>query len=177
MRPIVLRPLPYFSRIQADRKEIFIRPHRRRYASARVLPSPHLLTLLPDLYPQPGLTSRASFSRSIHFVSLPTPMRQFPSMNPRLLLLAFTLASATLSAQSFPAAYNNNEAAIAPYTLLDPLTSLSGKPVTKNDWPTRRAQIIKLSHHHAFGRTPASAQHLPLRPHLDEQDDHALNGT
>jgi hypothetical protein len=104
-------------------------------------------------------------------------MRQFPSMNPRRLLLSFTLASATLSAQSFPAGYNNNEAAIAPYTLLDPLTSLSGKPVTKKDWPTRRAEIIKLFEDNVFGRTPASAQHLPLRAHLDEQDDHALNGT
>jgi hypothetical protein len=98
-------------------------------------------------------------------------------MNSRL-LLAFTLAStATLSAQSFPAGYNNNEAAIAPYTLLDPLTSLSGKPVTRKDWPVRRAEIIKLFDDNLFGRTPASAQHLPLRAHLDEQDDHALNST
>ena len=40
----------------------------------------------------------------------------------------------------------------------------------------RRAEIIQMFEHNIFGRTPAAAQRLPLRMHLDEQDDHALEG-
>jgi len=78
--------------------------------------------------------------------------------------------------QSFPAGYNQDEAAVAPYTPLDPLTFVDGQLVSKADWPKRRAEIVSLFEENVFGRTPAAAQHLPLRAHIDEQDNHALDG-
>ncbi|MGA2889506.1 MAG: acetylxylan esterase [Terracidiphilus sp.] len=94
----------------------------------------------------------------------------------RLLLALVCLSAVALSAQSFPAGYNRDEAKVAPYTLLDPLTFPDGRHVTKASWPQRRAEIVTLFEENVFGRTPSSAQHLPLRAHIDEQDDHALNG-
>jgi len=87
-----------------------------------------------------------------------------------------TQNQALLHSQAFPAGYNRNEAAVAPYTLLDPLTSLHGQPVTAADWPLRRAEILTLFEENVFGKTPAAAQHLPLRFHIDEQDNRALGG-
>ena len=79
-------------------------------------------------------------------------------------------------AQSFPAGYNNVESAVKPYTALDPLVFADGKPVTAKNWPKRRAEILGLFEENVFGRTPASALGLPVRAHVDEQDDHALGG-
>jgi len=89
-----------------------------------------------------------------------------------LLILALTLPAAA----QFPAGYNNVESAVKPYTELDPLVFADGKPVTRKTWPTRRAEILHLFEENVFGHTPGTAQHLPLRVHIDEQDDHALEG-
>ncbi len=94
----------------------------------------------------------------------------------RFILAVACLSAVTLSAQSFPAGYNRDESAVAPYTLLDPLISQSGQPVTKAKWPSRRAEIAALFEENVFGRTPTTALHLPLRIHIDEEDDHALGG-
>ena len=93
------------------------------------------------------------------------------------LCLAAMLGLAGLAgAQSFPAGYNNVESAVKPYTALDPLVFADGKPVTARTWPKRRAEILGLFEENVFGRTPASALGLPVRAHVDEQDDHALGG-
>jgi len=96
-------------------------------------------------------------------------------MNIRLIIPALLL-SLPAAAQSFPAGYNNVESAVKPYTELDPLTFANGKPVTRKMWPARRAEILHLFEQNVFGRTPASAQHLPVRFHLEERNDHALDG-
>jgi hypothetical protein len=97
-------------------------------------------------------------------------------INLRYLLLSTVLASGGLWAQSFPAGYNNVESAVKPYTALDPLTFNDGSAVTAKTWPKRRAQILGMFEENVFGRTPAAAKALPVRAHLDEQDDHALSG-
>jgi hypothetical protein len=93
-----------------------------------------------------------------------------------LSLLTITLALLSAGAQC-PKGYNCEESAVKPYTLLDPLTFANGKPVrTAAQWPARRAEILHLFEENVFGRTPNSVQHVPLRTHIDEQDDHALEG-
>ena len=92
------------------------------------------------------------------------------------LTLAVMLAAVVSGAQSFPAGYNNVETAVKPYTELDPLVFADGKAVTAKTWPKRRAEILTLFEENVFGRTPASALGLPVRAHVDEQDDHALGG-
>ena len=90
--------------------------------------------------------------------------------------VALALLAAPALAQSFPAGYNNIESAVKPYTLLDPLTFADGKPVNAKTWPARRNEIKSIFEENVFGRTPASAIGLPVRAHLDEQDDRALGG-
>jgi hypothetical protein len=97
-------------------------------------------------------------------------------MKLRVLFLAAVLGSGGVWAQSFPAGYNNVEAAVKPYTALDPLIFVDGKAVTAKTWPKRRAEILGLFEENVFGRTPAAAKGLPVRAHVDEQDDHALGG-
>jgi hypothetical protein len=95
----------------------------------------------------------------------------------RFLLSGLLLAIAVpLACQSFPAGYNNHEAAVAPYKLADPLTFLGGSPVSRKDWPRRRAEIVNLFEENVFGRVPEAAMHVPLRAHLDEENDQALDG-
>ena len=88
-------------------------------------------------------------------------------------VLAFTGSAA---AQAFPAGYNHVESAVKPYTALDPLVFADGRPVTAKTWPNRRLEILGLFEENVFGKTPASALGLPVRAHVDEQDDHALGG-
>src|SRR5580704_9457862 len=91
-------------------------------------------------------------------------------------LLSFALAFSCAVAQC-PKGYSCDEAAVKPYTLLDPLTFNNGTLVRKPaQWPLRRAELLALFEENIFGKTPAAAQHLPLRAHIDEQDDHALEG-
>src|SRR5580698_304982 len=95
----------------------------------------------------------------------------------RFLLLGLLIAFAVpLACQSFPAGYNRDEAAVPPYTLADPLTFLSGSPVPRKDWPRRRAEILNLFEENVFGRVPEAAMHAPLRAHVDEENDRALDG-
>jgi len=93
-----------------------------------------------------------------------------------LCLAAMLGLTGLAAAQAFPAGYNNVESAVKPYTALDPLLFADGKPVTARTWPKRRAEILALFEENVFGRTPASALGLPVRAHVDEQDDHALGG-
>jgi len=97
-------------------------------------------------------------------------------MSLRFLLLVVALGSIGISAQSFRAGYNNVESAVKPYAALDPLAFNDGKPVTAKTWPKRRAEILGMFEENVFGPTPAAAKGLPVRAHLDEQDDHALGG-
>lgn len=94
----------------------------------------------------------------------------------QIILLGVLLVPCGLRAQAFPAGYNNDETAVKPYTALDPLVFADGTPVTAKLWPRRRAEIIGLFEQNVFGRTPAKAIGLPVRAHLDEQDEHALGG-
>jgi len=90
----------------------------------------------------------------------------------KTLATLLTLALATTTHAQCPTGYNCDAAAVKPYTLLDPLTSATGKPITKpQQWPARRAEIIHLFEENVFGRTPAAALHLPLRAHIDEQSN------
>jgi hypothetical protein len=92
-----------------------------------------------------------------------------------LLLIAIPTAIPA-TAQHIPG-YNYDEAAIPPYTLLDPLTLANGKQVnTAAQWTQqRRPEILRLFEANEFGRTPADA-HVPLRAHIVEEDRHALGG-
>lgn len=75
-----------------------------------------------------------------------------------------------------PKGYNYDEARVAPYTMLDPLRFADGKPVTRGDWPRRRAEIVALFEKNVYGKVPEDALKVPVRAHLDEEDDHALGG-
>ena len=97
-------------------------------------------------------------------------------MNKGLWVAAMLGLTVAAGAQAFPAGYNNVESAVKPYTALDPLVFADGKPVTAKTWPRRRAEILGLFEENVFGKTPASAMALPVRAHIDEQDDHALGG-
>jgi len=103
-------------------------------------------------------------------------VRQFLSMDATRFTLALALLVSSAHAQSFPPGYNNVESAVKPYTMLDPLSFVDGRPVTARTWPARRAEIMSLFEENIFGRTPAGAVGLPVRAHLDEQDNHALGG-
>jgi len=50
---------------------------------------------------------------------------------------------------------NYDESKIAPYTLADPLTFENGAKLTSRDqWPARRAEIVRIFEREMFGRTP-----------------------
>lgn len=56
---------------------------------------------------------------------------------------------------------NEDEAAVPPYTLPDPLVFQSGRTVTNAmSWPWRRAELLELFADHVYGRTPKG---LPRR--------------
>jgi hypothetical protein len=100
------------------------------------------------------------------------------SSQPRRAFLGLLLAlSFGTAAAQMPPGYNSDESAIKPYTLLDPLTFSNGQPVrTPADWPRRRAELLQLFEQNVYGRTPAAANNIPLRAHVDEIDTHALGG-
>jgi hypothetical protein len=110
-------------------------------------------------------------------LTLPSSMREgFPMLARIFPCGVICLFSASLVGQGFPAGYNRDEAAVAPYTIVDPLTFLDGTSVTKAAWPRRRAEIVILFEENVFGRIPDAAMHLPLRAHVDEENDRALDG-
>lgn len=54
---------------------------------------------------------------------------------------------------------NYDESKVAPYTLEDPLTFADGRKVTSPDqWPARRAEIVRIFEREMFGRTPPAPQ-------------------
>src|SRR5580658_3094663 len=93
-----------------------------------------------------------------------------------LLFGALCACSLLLLCQSFPAGYNRDEAAVAPYMLADPITFLDGTSVSRKSWPGRRTEIVNLFEENVFGRVPDAAMRVPLRAHIDEENDRALEG-
>jgi hypothetical protein len=49
---------------------------------------------------------------------------------------------------------NFDEAKVPPYALPDPLVFRDGKKVTRENWPTRREEILELFREHMHGRAP-----------------------
>jgi hypothetical protein len=73
-----------------------------------------------------------------------------------------------------PAA-NYNEAKVPPYTLPDPLVASDGIRVTKETWPTRRAEVLELFRTHVYGRAPIDKPSGLEFKSIDE-DASELNG-
>jgi hypothetical protein len=70
----------------------------------------------------------------------------------RLGILAFAAALAGAAAARPP---NYDEAKVAPYSLEDPLVFADGTRLTSRDqWPARRAEIVRIFEREMFGRTP-----------------------
>ena len=63
-----------------------------------------------------------------------------------------------------------------PGPLLDPLRFADGRPVTRAQWPERRAQLLTLFRRDEFGYRPSGAQKLRLRWRVDEVKKGALGG-
>ena len=69
--------------------------------------------------------------------------------------LYVTLGIGLLAAMAVAREPNYDEAKIAPYTLEDPLAFADGTKLTDvSQWPTRRAEIVKIFEREMFGRTP-----------------------
>ena len=67
-------------------------------------------------------------------------------------IFALAILCATIASAHPP---NYDESKIAPYTLEDPLTFENGTRLTSPDqWPARRAEIIKIFEREMYGRTP-----------------------
>ncbi len=88
------------------------------------------------------------------------------------------IAVGTAMGQRHQPGYNYDEAKIPAYTVLDPLVMADGRAVTtaKMWWGQRRPEIVRLFEEDEFGRSPASAQKVPLRAKVVETDAHALGG-
>lgn len=65
-------------------------------------------------------------------------------------LLSFLSANAFAQKQNV----NYDEAAVAPYTLPDPLVFANGKKVRKNQWPERRREILEMFQKEMYGLLP-----------------------
>ena len=109
------------------------------------------------------------------------PVIPRPELNPsRRWLLALMLPLFALlhaQAQHIPG-YNYSEAAIPPYTLLNPLQLADGSLITKKSqwWRERRPQIVALFQDNVYGRIPAAAEHAQVRVALIEKPAPALGG-
>jgi hypothetical protein len=78
------------------------------------------------------------------------------------------------ASQSKPSA-NFDESKVGAYTLADPLVAADGSPVTRETWPQRRAELLKLLGDEMFGHAPVGRpENLAFR--VIEQDPHALAG-
>ncbi len=62
-------------------------------------------------------------------------------------LLSFLSANAFAQKQNV----NYDEAAVAPYTLPDPLVFANGKKVRKSQWPERRREILEMFQKEMYG--------------------------
>ena len=65
-------------------------------------------------------------------------------------LLSFLSANAFAQKQNV----NYDEAAVAPYTLPDPLVFANGKKVRKSQWPERRREILEMFQKEMYGQLP-----------------------
>lgn len=96
----------------------------------------------------------------------------FPAARFAWILPAF-LSVSVFGAETIP--INEDEAAVPPYTLPDPLIFESGRAVTnKTSWAWRREELLNRFGNHVYGRTPKG---LP-RPKAEvlSLDRHALGG-
>ena len=51
---------------------------------------------------------------------------------------------------------NYDESKIAPYKLEDPLVFLDGRKVSREEWPSRRREILNIFAKEMYGEEPAS---------------------
>lgn len=71
--------------------------------------------------------------------------------------------------------FNYDEARVPTYALPDPLVASDGKPVTRESWPARRAEILELFRENVYGRMPIDRpENLSFR--TIEEDTAALDG-
>lgn len=93
-------------------------------------------------------------------------------------LLLFSLLLLGHSAAQHVAGYNYDEAAIPPYTALDPLKFIDGRAVsTPQQWAQqRRPEVLSLFERNVFGRTPDAARYAVAHARVLEHNDHALDG-
>ena len=71
-------------------------------------------------------------------------------------------------------AFNYDEAAVAPYTLPDPLKGRAGPVRSAADWPARREELLGLFREHVYGRSPGRPERL--RFETLEEDRSAMAG-
>ncbi|GAB2586126.1 acetylxylan esterase [Spirosoma areae] len=97
-------------------------------------------------------------------------------MNRILLCLPlFLTVICSAMAQTPEPVYNYDETKVGAYTLPDPFQTIAGKRVTnKNEWASRRAELLQLFAEHVYGKTPQQA--TKLRVQLSHTDSSALNG-
>lgn len=70
---------------------------------------------------------------------------------------------------------NFDEAKVGDYTLANPLVAADGSPVTRESWPRRRAELLKLFGDEMFGHAPVGRpEKLAFR--VLEEDAKALDG-
>jgi hypothetical protein len=83
--------------------------------------------------------------------------------------------AAIVRAVQSKASANFDEAKVGAYTLPDPLVAADGSQVTRETWPRRRTELLKLFGDEMFGRAPVGRpENLAFR--VIEQDPHALAG-
>ncbi|MCA9174676.1 MAG: hypothetical protein KDB14_09325, partial [Planctomycetales bacterium] len=104
------------------------------------------------------------------------------SLSSRLLTLsccvaafaAAALGTSDLLAQ--PKGFNYDEAKVPKFDLPDPLQANDGSRVAKADqWPSRRAELLKLFEQHVYGRSPGRPEKMSFRV-VSTKDD-ALDGS
>ena len=86
-------------------------------------------------------------------------------------------ASPTAVARASRSKPNSNfdETKVGDYTLADPLVAADGSRVTRETWPTRRAELLELFGTEMFGHAPVERpENLEFR--VLEEDPHALDG-
>lgn len=84
-----------------------------------------------------------------------------PRSVPWILLLVVWAAIPAISRAAEAIPINEDEAAVPPYELPDPLVFQSGRVLTnKSSWPWRRLELLDLFSDHVYGRTPSR---LPRR--------------
>lgn len=89
-------------------------------------------------------------------------------------IIILTVISSTAIAQD-SIKINYDESKVGTYTLPDPLIFLNGEKVkSREDWQTRREEIIKLYNENIYGYSPAPSKNMSYK--VVEEDRNALNG-